>query len=376
MKIGITGASGFIGASLLMRLAEQGAAGDTLVPFFYPVPGNPLTDHLKIVHQHIDVTSPQDVLQKTRGLDVLYHVAGMVSYARRGRRLTWDVNVLGTRNVLQAAAANGISTVVCVSSIATLGVPGPGIVFADETNPRYAPGLNPVSFASPAAALDAVDDSLRGDYRFTRRMRVPYFDSKLAALEYALRFARREKVRVVVVLPGTAVGAGDTAYAIGGLVRRVCEGRLRMTFPGGTSFVSSADVAQGIHKAALSGHSGEAYIITGNPEDNLSYRDFMVLVSRRESQRSGRTCFERFRTVPAGLARAAAWVAETLSPRGALQEGLAVSGCLTHRFQCRKAREELGYEPRVSLPEARPSLPKCVQGCHTIEKQSQGLATV
>ena len=351
MKIGITGASGFLGASLLTHLHEQGG-DDQILPFFHRAPGNPLTDGLRIVHEHLDVTSPQEVLEKTRGLDVLYHVAGMVSYARRARRAAWDVNVLGTRNVLAAAAANRISTVVCVSSISVLGVPGPGITFADESNQRYAPGRNPVSFASPAEALAAVDASLRGDYGFTARMKVPYFDSKLAAFEYAMRFAGQKGPRVVIVLPGTAVGPGDTAYAIGGLVHRVCEGRLRVTLPGGTSFVSSADVAQGIARAALSGRAGEAYIITGNEADNLSYRDFMILVAQEASARFGRPCFQGFRTVPAPVARTVARVAETLFPGGALQEGLALSGCPTHRFHCRKAREELGYDPRVSLREA------------------------
>jgi dihydroflavonol-4-reductase len=358
VKVGITGAAGFLGASLLKRLHEAGVPGDRLVPFRGRRTGNPLTDHLGLIHQPLDVTSREDVLQKTRGLDVLYHVAGVVSYARRDRRLAWDVNVLGTRNVLDAAAANGISTVVYVSSISVLGAPGPGMPFADETNDRYAPGRNPVSFPTAEAALAAVDASIRGNYGFLARTRVPYFDSKLAGFEYARRFSRPGGVRVITVLPGTAVGPGDNAYAIGGLVHRVCESRLRLTLPGGTSFVSSEDVARGTQLAAMRGRPGEAYIVTGSEGDNLSYRDFMLLVARVASERLGRRCFERFRVVPAPVARLVAGAVETFFPGAALQEGLALSGSVTHRFQGRKAKAELGYEPRVSLSE---SIRACIE---------------
>jgi dihydroflavonol-4-reductase len=352
MKIGITGAAGFLGASLVREISEQGRTGDTVVPFVSRRVGNPITDHFGCAPQHLDVTSREEVMEMTSGLDTLYHVAGVVSYARRDLRRTWDVNVKGTRNILDAARENRIPRVVCVSSISVLGVPAGDATEADETNDSYAPGRNPVSFHSSAEARAAVESSLRGDYSFSARIRVPYFDSKLAAYEDVRRAAAEDQLPVVLVLPGTAVGDGDTGYSIGGLVDRVYRGRLHLTLPGGTSFVSSRDVARGIRLSAEHGRPGEPYIISGTVADNLGYGAFMRRIAGVVSERFGRACFKDFRTVPAGAARVAAWLAESFAPGGELQLGLALSGCLTHRFSSRKAAEELGYRPAVSLDDA------------------------
>ena len=351
MRIGITGAAGFLGAALLRRLAAA-APGDTFVPFCARRTANPLTDHLGIRHVALDVTDRAGVLAATRGLDALYHVAGMVSYDRRSRRRAWDVNVHGTRNVIDAAAANGIGKVIYVSSISVLGAPSPEAPWADEGNDRYVPGRNPISFPDAEAALAAVEDSLRGDYRFLSAVRVPYFDSKLAAFEDARRTAAARGVSLVTVMPGTAVGAGDTGMAIGGLVQRVWDGALRLTLPGGTSFVASEDVAAGIAAAAARGRPGEAYIITGREQDNLGYAAFMRMVARVAAERFHHRCFDRFRSVPAPAAVAVASVVEGLFPGTALPRGLVLSGCVTHRFGSRKAGEELGYVPRVPLEDA------------------------
>lgn len=352
MTIGITGATGFLGAALLSFLHEGSLGHTRIVPFSARRVGNPLTDHLRLRYEHLDITSRDEVMEKTRGIDILYHLAGAVDYSRRGRVRTWDVNVLGTKNVLDAAAVNGVGRLVCVSSICVLGVPPAQHMLGDETNDRYAPGRNPISFPECEAALQAVDASVHGDYGFAARMRVPYFDSKLAAFELTMRQARGNAQNVVVVMPGTAVGAGDVGFSIGGLVQRIYDGRLHVTLPGGTSFVSAPDVARGMHLAAERGRAGEAYILTGAESDNLRYRDFMHLVARVARESFGRRCFDRFLVVPAPAARLVARIAESFSSRAVLQEGLAIAGGLTHRFSCRKATRELGYMPKVPLEQS------------------------
>jgi dihydroflavonol-4-reductase len=352
VTIGITGAAGFLGATLVRFLHERSAGRDRIVPFCSRHVSNPLTDGLGLHYERMDVTCREEVLRQTRGIDVLYHLAGVVDYSRRGRRRTWDVNVIGTQNVLDACRENRIGRLVCASSISVLGAPAAPGGTADEGNDSYAPGRNPVSFSCPEEALRAAEDSFRGDYGFLGRVKVPYFDSKLAAFELARREAARGGVSLAIVLAGTAVGAGDTGLSIGALVERVFDGKLAVTLPGGTSFVSAEDVARGMHLAAARGGEGEAYVITGEERDNLSYRDFMRLVARVAREDFGRRCRGDFIVVPGPAAVAAARVVETVFPRASLQVGLALSGCITHRFDCRKARERLGYAPSVPLEEA------------------------
>jgi dihydroflavonol-4-reductase len=353
MKIGITGSAGFLGANLVKHLSEQSSGPCTA--FCSRRSANPLTDHLAPAYEHLDVTSREEVLQKTRGLDVLYHVAGMVDYSKANRARTWDVNVIGTKNIIDAVAANGIGKLVYVSSISVLGVPcTEGL--ADERNDRYAKGRNPVSFPDASAALDAVRASLGGDYSFLRRMCVPYFDSKLAAFELAMEAAREKGLPIVVVLPGTAVGEGDTALALAGLVHRVFQGRLFFTLPGGTSFVSARDVARGTALAAGRGRHGEAYIVTGHEEDNMRYGQFMRLVAEVAREEGGHPP-GGFLTVPRSVARMLAAASEAFAPRTSLPQGLALSGSVTHRCSFAKAERELGYRPSVSL---RQSVRDCI----------------
>jgi nucleoside-diphosphate-sugar epimerase len=204
-----------------------------------------------------------------------------------------------------------------------LGVPPAPHLTGDETNDRYSPGRNPISFPGPESALQAVDASLCGDYGFAARMKVPYFDSKLAAFELAMRHAIHMGQNIVVVLPGTAVGAGDVGFSIGGLVQRVYDSQLKVTLPGSTSFVSAPDVARGMALAAEKGRTGEAYILTGAERDNLRYRDFMHMVARVARESFGRRCFDHFLVVPAPVAGFVARIAESLSSRALLHEGLA-----------------------------------------------------
>ena len=194
--------------------------------------------------------------------------------------------------------------------------------------------------------------SLDGDWTFLRRVRVPYFDAKLAAWELAQEYRRRRGLPVVCVFPGTAVGAGDTGMAIGGLVDRVVAGRLRLTLPGTTSFVAATDAARGIWLAARHGRPGASYLISGRERDNLSYADFMGVVARVARQRFDRPCPDRFVAMPAEPARLVARLAEAVAPGSPLTLGLVLSGSVEHRFTSRRAGRELGYHPRQSLEDA------------------------
>ena len=364
MRIGVTGAFGFLGANLVAALLDRGAAGD-VVAYSSRVVSHPLFDARRVTRVPLDVLDAAAVRRETADLDLLFHLAGRISYARRDRRVTWDLNVHGARNVFEAALANGIPRVVHVSSVNVLGPCPPDRPFSDETSDPYDPALrNPIAFRSAAEVLAAVDASVSGDYRFLRRVRIAYFDAKLAATELARRYHRERGLPVTIALPGTMVGAGDLHYAISALVERVYRGRIGATFPGGTSFVAAGDAGRGVLLSGARGTAGESYVISGADGDNLSYRAFMRLVARC-ARNAGRRVRQDFRVVPPRLARAAAGLAETLAPAGALSGGLARAGCVTHRATSAKARLAMGYEPRQSLERAVEDCWRFVQGLET-----------
>jgi dihydroflavonol-4-reductase len=349
MKAGISGSVGFLGANLVSCLYSLRRDDLEVVPFYSHRRSNPLTNHLNLPYEHLDVTSKQEVLEKTRGLDVLFHLAGAVDYSRKNARQTWDVNVLGAKNIFDAAIQNNIQRLVYVSSINVLGTTGADLPPADESNDTYGSSRNPISFHSREQALEAIEESLRGDYSFLRHSRVSYFDSKLAAYELAVDYHRKHDLPVVVVFPGTAVGRGDVGISITELVYLVFSGKLKFTLPGGTSFVSAEDVAEGIWMSYLRGTPGQSYLITGREEDNLRYKEFMKRIAKVARTRYNRVVSDSFVTVPAPVCYTLARVMRLLSAEGQLSEGLILSGIAIHRFSHAKANRALGFHPKVSL---------------------------
>jgi nucleoside-diphosphate-sugar epimerase len=248
-------------------------------------------------------------------------------------------------------------------------VPGTGGAPADESNRIYGVPGNPVSFRHRGEVLEAVRASLAGDTSFFRAVRVPYFDSKLAAYELAVEYRLEHDLPVVVVFPGTAVGAGDVGFSITRLVDRVYNSGLLFTLPGGTSFVTAQDAAAGIWMAGHQGRVGESYIISGRENDNLSYKQFMRLVATVARNSYNRRVLSRFVTIPAPLARGLVPLLRLLAPEGELNEGLILSGCVTHRFTSRKAQRELGYSPAVGMENA---VQQCIDFYHRHGRASAG----
>jgi dihydroflavonol-4-reductase len=293
-----------------------------------------------------------DMARKFVGLDAVAHFAGLVDYRPASRRAVWDSDVLGAKKVFDAALAAGVARVLYVSSICALG--GPGLDsedMADENGSPYGDPRWPISFGSAEEALEAVEASLGGDYRFVKRIKVAYLDAKLAGWELAKVYARERGLDVVTIFPGTAVGAGDLHYAISKLVDNVWEGRLRLSFEGATSFVSARDLAKGAALALARGRAGEGYVIGGRDEHNLGYAQFQDLVAKLARSelwfaRRGPAVF------PFGLLMALAAASELAMPNGSLTRAFVLSGGLRNVCSSAKARAELGYVPAASLEPA------------------------
>ena len=132
----ITGVAGFLGQAVLRRLAGSPAVGrlvglDVKEPGFRP---RGLSFHL------VDVVG-SDLEPLFEGADVLVHLAG-VHDAIPDEELMARVNVGGTRRVLEAAAAAGVSKVVLVSSAAVYGAwPNNPIPLNEDAPLRPNPGF-------------------------------------------------------------------------------------------------------------------------------------------------------------------------------------------------------------------------------------------
>jgi dihydroflavonol-4-reductase len=359
-RIGVTGAFGFLGANFIAALLEGrrsfrfSRSEVQIVAFASRTLSNPLFDPSDVKVESLDILDYEDMVREFQGLDAVAHFAGRVDYRSSSRRAVWDTDVLGTKFVFDAALEAGVPKVLYVSSICSLGSSRPGAP-VDESSSPYGDPSWPISFASPAEILAAVEASAAGDYRFMERMRVAYLDAKLAGWELAKLYAREKALPIVTIFPGTAVGAGDLHHAISKLIDNVWDGRLRFSFEGSTSFMDARDLGRGAALALSNGRVGEGYIIAGREEHNLGYAEFMDLVAAL-ARSEGYLARRRPPVLPRPLLLGIAAAAELALPNGSLSRAFVLSGSLQNVGDGSKAHAELGYEPS---PRLEPAILEC-----------------
>lgn len=94
----VTGASGHLGRHLVKELLEQGEKVRVFVR------SDPAIEGTETVHG--DVLDPVAVSKAVEGIDTIYHLAAAVDYKQLSKKLLYDVNVTGTRNILEKSKAH------------------------------------------------------------------------------------------------------------------------------------------------------------------------------------------------------------------------------------------------------------------------------
>ncbi len=126
MRLAITGGAGFLGLHLCTNLAAQ--LEDVLVLDIVPI--NPAEYPQNVRWEKIDVRDAAPLTKVLAGMDTVVHATAALPLWKD--KDIFSTNVDGTRQVLQAALANGIPRVVFVSSTAVYGVPVKHPIYEDD----------------------------------------------------------------------------------------------------------------------------------------------------------------------------------------------------------------------------------------------------
>ncbi len=238
----ITGAAGHLGNTLARELLARGQKVRALV-----LPGEDCSSlaGLELERVEGDVLEPRSLEEALRGVDIVYHLAGLISVqSGRDPRLR-EVNVLGTWNVVRAMRAAGARRLVYVSSIHALARPPAGV---------------PIDESVPFDPHNA-----EGEY-----------DRSKADASLIVQQAR--DLQAVIACPTGIIGPFDFRESeMGRLLRSWLAPGLHPIIDGRFDFVDVRDVARGLALAAEKGRPGETYLLSGT---SLSLAELRLLAGR------------------------------------------------------------------------------------------------
>jgi dihydroflavonol-4-reductase len=299
----ITGGTGFIGSNLAAQLLLLGCSVRILRR-----PESDLRALKGIDVQHCigDLRDRESVQRAMKGCDTVFHTAAIVTFEQKKKTLQREVNVIGTRNVVDACLASNVERLVHTSSVAAVGHPREREL-ATETTP----------------------------FNWPRTM--GYKLSKYEA-EQTVHGGVTRGLNAVIVNPSVVIGERDIHMHGGQLVKEVKRGLVPFYIDGGMNVVYVGDVVKGHILAAQKGRVGERYILGGH---NMTHKEIFC---RTAELVGGRSPFMR---LPILLLRLGAGIVETASniigTEPLISSDLVVGAGLHNWFSCEKARRELGY---------------------------------
>jgi dihydroflavonol-4-reductase len=286
---------------LVRRLAEKGYQIRTFGR-------SSMTPHsladLKIEHVGGDITNPEQVLSAVQGCQIIFHLAGLVSYRKRDIQRQYGVNVLGTRHVLEAALKTGIDRVIHTSSVAAMGIPRPGTIGNETLEYNLlGKGLN-------------------------------YCDSKFEAEQQVLQFAK-VGVPVLMLNPGIVFGEGDTHPHHHAIFAMLSKGKVIGVPPGGVTFSDINDVVDAHVNAMTMGKLGERYALVSA---NLSFKEAAAIVAKVMGTRPP------LMVIPGPLLVAGGSLAELVMLNPPVTKQVAWLSQHKIFFSAKKAEEELAFK--------------------------------
>lgn len=319
----ITGASGFIGGKIAERLLAEGRRVRVLAR--RPLP------HLEAIGAEVipgDLDNRKALRRGCQGAETVFHVAGRVG-VWGPRREFFDVNVGGTRNIINACREAGVPRLVYTSS--------PSVVY----NGGDLAGLNesaPLCTAAPCA-----------------------YPTSKAAAEREVLAAHGPALATVALRPHLVWGPGDKnvvprvlALARTGKLKIIGSGRNKVDVTHISNVVDAHLLAEGALAQPGRAAGGKAYFIT-NGEPVILW-DWINQLLR------GVGIPEITKHVPLPVAYAAGGVMEALwrvlplKGEPPMTRFVAKEMATDHWFDLSAARRDLAYHPLVTMAEGTAEL--------------------
>jgi len=316
MLTAITGASGHVGINLTRALISRGRRVRVLSHT-----SDLGLEGLPVDYCRGDVGDTGSLAKTFSGVRVVYHLAAHISLRMNDWRRCAEVNIEGTRNVIEACRRSGVRRLVHFSSIHAL---------------RSEP-LN-----------TAVDE----ERPYVSSPKAPPYDRSKAEGEKLVRRAVDEGLDAIIINPTGVIGPFDYRPShFGQALIQIATGKIPALIEGGFDWVDARDVAEWSIKAEEDAAPGSSYLLSGHW---LSMRDIAIIAAGIMGNRvPSLVC-------PMALAKACAPIinaASGLSGTRPIFTTISLAALVSNRnISHAKATAELGYDPRPSGETLRDTL--------------------
>jgi dihydroflavonol-4-reductase len=306
MTVLVTGANGFMGSNVVRELIKDGA--DVRVTIRKDSDTRNIDD-LDVEKVYCDIRDKESVKSALKGCDTLYHIAAYFAHWAPDKKLFYDINVEGTKNLLEESLFQGLEKVVYTSTSNTIGSHGAG------------------NFVKEDAEFNGWE---AGDH---------YAISKYLAEIEAKKICEKG-LPLVIVNPTLVIGVRDRKPTpSGALIVDIANGDMPGYIEGAINVIDVEDVARGHIQAAQKGRIGERYLF-GN--ENLYVGDFFKLIAEIAGVKSPK------RKIPYRVALLLGYLFQVGARITKKPPIVSVSqvrlGKMGEHFDCSKAVNELGLK--------------------------------
>ena len=228
----ITGANGFLGNNIIRKLEQE--KNSEIRAFVLKGESIKSLENLKCKIYYGDITKKETlatVFENTDGKEVfVIHCAGIVYIKSKYNPLVYNVNVNGTKNIIDKVL-NINAKLVYISSVHAIPECNGVITETVDFDPNRVEGL--------------------------------YAKTKAEAAKYVMDAVKTKKLNACIIHPSGIIGPNDYGNShLTELVKEVASGKLFACVKGGYDFVDVRDVAEGVINACNKNTKGECYILS------------------------------------------------------------------------------------------------------------------
>ncbi|MBQ9507379.1 MAG: NAD-dependent epimerase/dehydratase family protein [Clostridia bacterium] len=302
----ITGGTGYVGLALVKYLVGRGEKVRLLL-----LDDHPCLEGIDCEKLYGNICNPDDLEKAFADAETVYHIAGVVDISGKKEELMWNVNVGGTRNVVEACKKRGVKNLIYVSSI-------------DAYPDKFSEGVI----------------SERNSYSEVG-LHSPYAITKALATQIVLD--AKDELKVCCLQPTGVIGPDDyMGSSVGAMVDLFIKGMfpVSMNF-GAYNFVDARDMAVAMRCAVDTGRSGECYILGGH---KVTVDELMGYMAATLGKKKPRVKISKGLIKPfVPLVSKAMEIAKLPPMLNSFSLSKLEENC---NFSNEKAKKEIGFSPR------------------------------